>query len=149
MKTCTKCGITKLISEFPWRTDRNMPYSRCKDCHREIMTIYNRSDSHKLSCRKWQRTESGKIQSRASCARFRKTAAFKKAIEKHRKKYPEKRAAQIILMNALRTGKIPKPGFCSMCKKQCNPEGHHSDYSKPLEVIWVCKSCHAAFHWSS
>lgn len=34
---------------------------------------------------------------------------------------------------------------CSVCE---NPiaEGHHNDYTKPLEVIWLCRNCHMDFH---
>lgn len=24
--------------------------------------------------------------------------------------------------------------------------GHHEDYDKPLEVVWVCKPCHTRYH---
>lgn len=27
-----------------------------------------------------------------------------------------------------------------------NSQMHHPDYSKPLEVVWFCKSCHDEFH---
>ena len=26
------------------------------------------------------------------------------------------------------------------------PDPHNEDYSKPLEVVWLCKSCHKRLH---
>ena len=75
------------------------------------------------------------------------TQAFKDATERYRAKYPEKRAAQIKLSSAIATKKVHRPSVCSICGKPCTPHGHHPDYSKPLEVIWCCHSCHIAFHW--
>jgi hypothetical protein len=45
---------------------------------------------------------------------------------------------------ALTKGLIKKPRRCSRCKRP-HPrlEKHHRDYSKPLEIIWVCPPCHA------
>jgi hypothetical protein len=39
-----------------------------------------------------------------------------------------------------------KPDHCSICRSSEWIEAHHSDYSKPLEVLWVCKKCHNAIH---
>src|SRR5690606_15525094 len=33
-------------------------------------------------------------------------------------------------------------GYCYFCKSISNLVRHHTDYSKPLEVIILCKSCH-------
>ena len=45
--------------------------------------------------------------------------------------------------------KIPKPSQCSSChlklpKKKI--QGHHPDYLKPFDVIWLCRKCHALVH---
>lgn len=44
--------------------------------------------------------------------------------------------------NALASGKMNRPDRCSNCDIICKPEGHHTDYSRPLEVIWLCHPCH-------
>ncbi len=57
-------------------------------------------------------------------------------------RYPKRYKATTILNNAVRDGKIIRPNNCSKCNKECKPEGHHEDYDKPLNVIWLCNSCH-------
>ncbi len=44
------------------------------------------------------------------------------------------------------TGKIKKPLICSSCKRKRRLLAHHNNYSKPLEVIWLCSSCHKKLH---
>lgn len=58
-------------------------------------------------------------------------------------KYPEKNKARVALGTAIRYGKIIRPTICEGCKKPNKRiEGHHEDYSKPLDVDWLCKKCH-------
>lgn len=51
---------------------------------------------------------------------------------------------------AVERGEIEKPEHCSRCGKGPLPsveiEGHHADYDKPLEVEWLCLSCHRKRH---
>lgn len=47
---------------------------------------------------------------------------------------------------AVKTGKLIKPSTCSHCNIKTNLDGHHPDYSKPLEVIWLCRGCHGKEH---
>ena len=35
---------------------------------------------------------------------------------------------------------------CLLCKKIKPLQAHHSDYSKPLDVMWLCHSCHQLIH---
>lgn len=60
-----------------------------------------------------------------------------------------RRWAWNIYNRALRSGSLVKPEQCSECERSA-PEykivGHHTDYTKPLEVEWVCERCHARAH---
>jgi hypothetical protein len=44
----------------------------------------------------------------------------------------------------LRRGKIQRQS-CLMCGGD-QAEMHHEDYSKPLEIRWLCRPCHLAVH---
>lgn len=46
------------------------------------------------------------------------------------------------LRAAVRRGAVTKPTTCTNCGKGGQLDGHHTDYSKPLEVEWLCRSCH-------
>jgi hypothetical protein len=66
-----------------------------------------------------------------------------------RKRNPEKAKAHSIFKDAVHHGKIVKPNQCSKCLKRFplkHIHGHHKNYSKPLEVIWVCHWCHQSLH---
>ncbi len=47
---------------------------------------------------------------------------------------------------ALKSGKIEKPTTCSLCDKDGDLQAHHKDYQLPLDVIWLCRSCHKREH---
>lgn len=49
---------------------------------------------------------------------------------------------------AVRVGNLIKPEICEKCFEKKLLHGHHEDYSKPLEVIWVCVYCHKNIHKS-
>jgi hypothetical protein len=66
----------------------------------------------------------------------------KKAVKEFRKRNPEKLKAWWTFNNALRRGKIVKPFSCAKCGSVDRLDGHHSDYSKPLDVVWLCRPCH-------
>lgn len=60
---------------------------------------------------------------------------------------PEKYKARSVLNNAIASGKIIKPTSCEFCHKTgTRIHGHHDDYSKPLQVIFLCQTCHKNIH---
>jgi len=63
----------------------------------------------------------------------------KRCVSNWRKKYPERNKAHRVVYNALRNKTLVKGKcFCGEEKVQA----HHKDYSKPLDVEWVCKIHH-------
>jgi hypothetical protein len=42
---------------------------------------------------------------------------------------------------AVREGKLTREP-CGLCMSQHHVQAHHRDYSKPLEVVWICRRCH-------
>jgi Bacillus phage endonuclease len=61
-------------------------------------------------------------------------------------KYLEKEKARQKLTRAIERGHLVRPEHCSKCRRKSRVQGHHTDYSKPLEIVWLCRSCHRAEH---
>jgi len=168
-KVCTKCKIEKPLESFR----KNKRYkcghqARCKEC----MISYEKSiENHerKLESRKkyresnrerireqdkqayWKNPSKFRSKARVSQRRYFNTekGKFKYYAEakRLRKLYPEKARARSLFCTAVCEGKIKRQEFCTLCKaSNCRIEGHHYDYSKPYDVIWVCKSCHTMIH---
>jgi hypothetical protein len=58
------------------------------------------------------------------------------------RKHPEERIARNI-------ARCLPPGVdCQMCGATKDLQKHHPDYSKPLEVVILCRSCHERLHRS-
>ena len=72
---------------------------------------------------------------------------FKQILEKSIKRYPEKTIARNLLNYAVKNKMITKPKFCEDCHQVSQRiAGHHTDYTKPLVVKWLCPSCHNNEH---
>lgn len=55
-----------------------------------------------------------------------------------------KRRARTAVSNAIRDGRLTRrPCYGCGCEAA---QAHHDDYSKPLDVRWLCTTCHAAEH---
>jgi hypothetical protein len=58
---------------------------------------------------------------------------------------PQKEKARQAAKHARRKGLLcPEP--CSLCG-EVQSQMHHTDYSKPLEVVWLCRKCHIKQHY--
>jgi hypothetical protein len=63
--------------------------------------------------------------------------------ERWKSNYPNRRAAQVALGNAVRSGAIKKQP-CFVCGQKA--QAHHPDYDRPLDVVWLCAVHHAKVH---
>ena len=59
---------------------------------------------------------------------------------------PGKRRAHQMVATALRNKSIVRPALCEKCGIETTLLAHHSDYKKPLKIIWVCDACHYQIH---
>jgi len=54
-------------------------------------------------------------------------------------------AAAQIVKYAIKLGVLTK-GPCAVCGTTESIQGHHTDYTKPLEVTWLCRLHHCHVH---
>jgi len=70
--------------------------------------------------------------------------AAKISDQRQREKFPEKYAARQAVHAAINRGELVRRP-CAHCGAG-KAQAHHHDYSKPLEVEWLCRACHDAEH---
>lgn len=137
MKTCVHCGINKSRSDFYARKDAlDGLRSDCKSC------VKARSVKHRIenvdSVRAYDR-ERSKLPHRVEL-RSRTYAKWKKT-------HPEWARAEVLLNSAVRYGKLKKWPVCAVPECNCKRVvGHHPDYSRPLDVVWLCQAHHKQAH---
>jgi len=54
--------------------------------------------------------------------------------------------ARTLVSKAIKEGVLIRPAVCPRCEVERFVEGHHEDYNKPLDVMWLCRSCHRRHH---
>jgi hypothetical protein len=54
--------------------------------------------------------------------------------------------AHKIIEKAREKGIITRPDSCERCGNWCKPLAHHNNYNYPLDVVWLCSSCHKIIH---
>lgn len=131
LKTCFKCGAEKPLASFykhPEMADGHV--NKCKECNK----LDNRINRHKNVeyYREYDRKRGN-----------RQTKEYRQA---YTERYAEKYKARYTMKNAIRDGRLIKLDHCEGCGGNFHIEGHHEDYSKPLEVIWLCSACHSFVH---
>jgi len=175
-KICSKCGEEKEYEEFyrdksklyGRRNDCILCVKeRKKTQHsKNIVKEYQKSEKYKIYQKEYMKTYNEQPRIKEYMKEYVSRDYVKKAKREYNKKYySTERGREIAKINsvisyakasakgryivygkvkaALKSGKLIKhPCFCGELKV----EGHHEDYSKPLDVTWLCPLHHAERH---
>ena len=133
MPVCTLCGK---------EGDSYAGSSRCKkcDCARVNANRAAKIDQY----REYDRRRNQLPHRRAGRVAYNQTnaglAVHDKATRRQRAISPEKYKARTAVGNAVRDGRLAKMP-CEVCGIS-KVQAHHDDYSKPLDVRWLCQRHH-------
>lgn len=162
-KVCLKCNKSLLLSAFgvrktasdglrgtcklcrskedkEWRANNKEKYNTYINAHYAKNKVHNRELRRKAYIKsKGKRLEKIKAWNAANPVKCEKT----------RLKYIEDNLPKVQVMHqtnrAIRDGKLIKINKCVVCKKS-PADKHHCDYNKPLDVMWLCRKHHKAWH---
>lgn len=143
MKSCRECGIIKPLTDY--YTHKEMAdghLNKCKSCVKMRVKRHRNENIDRI--REYDRHrglfEHRKYRVRANAYKYKESGTG------WRKRNPERYTAHIIVGNALRSGKLINPCQCERCGTRGKVHAHHEDYTKPLDVIWLCRWCHGERH---
>lgn len=134
---CVDCGEYKRRSDYHKRRARfNGLLVYCKDC----ATRRNRAA--------WQKD----IEHSRELSRVSSSRSYNKRKPKQKSrpyKWSVERAARDAVREAVYKGRTTKPDNCERCGSKTPKHllhGHHHDYTKKLDVEWLCPRCHGKDH---
>jgi hypothetical protein len=175
MRKCSSCEVEKEENRenFAWHTSRGKYHSSCRECknkrnkelyndklrkarkdkktpeyHREKRKNYLAKNREKVAEQRrnlYHRNRDRELERQVKW-REGNPDKWKNSYKLSKEKYIEKYKARKFLNYAIEYKLITKPNLCERCGIEENLDGHHEDYSKPLEVLWVCKKCHGLLH---
>ena len=143
---CLECGVSFETSDF------RKQYCKRQCAMRGASKRYNKSDKGVVSRRKLRSFEQYKKTQIKYNESIEGREAKRQRDLNYQHKYPEKRAAQTAVSNAVRLGKLFKPLVCSLCGEEFDSrqiQGHHHlgyKLEHHLDVTWLCGGCHNKTH---
>jgi DNA-directed RNA polymerase subunit N (RpoN/RPB10) len=133
MKRCFKCGETKPMDSFYKHAAMgDGRLGKCKEC--------TKKDAKAVRLAK---IDHYREYDRLRASQPHRKVLAKRVNEAWKASNPKRRAAQVILGNAVRRGAI-RPLPCFVCGSKA--EAHHPDYDAPLSVVWLCPPHHKQTH---
>ena len=122
--------------------NRRATVKRCRE------NYYNNNKEHALmKMKEYYENNKEQILEYVKKWQFENKDKVYKSNKKWQENNKERRYAHIKFNNYLKKFPDIKPDNCSLCgNTEIKLEAHHNNYSKPLEVVWMCRSCHIGVH---
>jgi len=146
---CQYCKTSKPTDDFYQSSIRKDGINgSCKECVRaKVRANRAKNLDYYLEFDRKRANNPDRVQARKDYQQTergqRKAGAAKRA---YAERNPTIRQAHNAVNNALRDGKIVRPSCCETCQQEAVLHGHHCDYNKLLDVMWLCDPCHKAWH---
>lgn len=121
----------------------------CKECVKSNVRANRteKSDYYRSYDRaRYRENEHRKEAARKSSASPAGDASRAKSVVRAREETPEKFKARNAVSNGIRDGRIQRGSECYFCGNVERLQAHHYDYTKPLDVFWLCSGCHGKLH---
>jgi transcription elongation factor Elf1 len=139
-KTCTQCGEIKSSSaiDFPRdRKGRGGLSARCKACAYAYHARWHRENTAYVAQKRsgWYHAN----RTRVIASEAHRSRAW---ILANQEKYRLCRRGNDAIYKAIKRGVLIRPTTCESCGIFGKIEAAHSDYSRPIDVRWLCRSCH-------
>lgn len=144
----------KLIDKFGLEELRRISLERCHRSRIKHGTL-SPDGPHKPMTREeklakrrgWAEKNRGHLREYAKAHYEKHAGKIRAEMSERYRKNPEKWQASQKARDALKAGRIVKPQHCTKCgKERFRLEMHHTDYTKPLLIQWLCRSCHRQLH---
>jgi hypothetical protein len=133
-KECFKCKTIKPLTEFYKHSKMADGHlNKCKACAKNDVGKHRSENLDRI--RQYDR-DRGKLDHRIKLA-TEMTRSWR-AEDKRRQ------TAHTAVAKAIRNGVLTRMP-CERCGA-VKSEGHHEDYDKPLDVMWLCQPCHKQRH---
>lgn len=146
MKECKKCYARLPLDSFhKHKGFSDGRRSVCKECSNNISREYYKKnrEKHRVSVMRWQKNNPEKVNAYKEIYKEKRKEVNRRYVEMNRKK----NKAHHKVGYAIFKGTLKKGKQCQVCGCTGKPmEAHHFDYDKPLEVVWMCQSCHKWVH---
>lgn len=84
---------------------------------------------------------------REKLAKYRRRCSVKKYLKEYYNRNKKRMNVYWNIYYLIKKGKIIKPTKCEVCGNSTYLHGHHEDYSKKFELLWVCVPCHKKIHF--